>query len=305
MKKIRIGNDIRLAVDLRQYLGEHYLYEREVYDKQQNEFENIDANPFVNKQYEVYYPNQYDNVNDESITIKPEGTPISIRSVKAILVNTSQQKAYEEFLKKKTRFIARYPIEPCIGPFHATPYDIMNSGYPTWRAYPRSYCFAPYHGYGWHPEWGGIYKPLPHKYGFEYIAPAMATRDQNVVEISFPARAQRFTGVYKLVIVAEVYAPGFNSSNLKTITVDMPDVFELVKTTEEGINTGIRMVVDQVKDVLPSGDEVPEITYNDRYIENGAYIDGEGDSDVIRLNRTDGESVDIDTSGFTAWYEGD
>lgn len=90
MKKIRIGNDIRLAVDLRQYLGEHYLYEREVYDKQQNEFENIDANPFVNKQYEVYYPNQYDNVSDESITIKPEGTPISIRSVKAILVNTSQ-----------------------------------------------------------------------------------------------------------------------------------------------------------------------------------------------------------------------
>jgi hypothetical protein len=50
---------------------------------------------------------------------------------------------------------------------------------------------------------------------------------------------------------------------------------------------------------------VPEITYNDRYIENGAYIDGEGDSDVIRLNRTDGESVDIDTSEFTAWYEGD
>ena len=77
------------------------------------------------------------------------------------------------------------------------------------------------------------------------------------------------------------------------------------KTTEEGINTGIRMVVDQVKDILPSGDEVPEITYNDRYIENGAYIDGEGDSDVIRLNRTDGESVDIDTSEFTAWYEGD
>ena len=57
MKKIRIGNDIRLAVDLRQYLGDHYLYEREVYDKRQNEFENIDANPFVNKQYEVYYPN--------------------------------------------------------------------------------------------------------------------------------------------------------------------------------------------------------------------------------------------------------
>lgn len=300
MTKIRIGNDIRLAVDLRQYLGEHYLYEREVYDPQNVEFENIDSNPFVNKKYEVYTPNQYDETSNESITIVPEGTPISIRSVKAILINTSKEEEREEFLKKKTRFIARYPIEPCIGPFHATPYDVMNSGYPTWRAYPHAYCAAPYHGYGWHPEWGGIYKPLPHKHEFEYFAPVMATAKQHQVEVSFPARAQRFTGVYKLVIVAEVFAPGFNRANLKTITVDMPDVFELVKTTEEGINTGIGINVDTVKDVLPSGDAEPDITYNDIYVNEGSYGDN-----IIKLDRTDGTQVGVDVSEFTAWYEGD
>lgn len=300
MAKIRIGNDIRLAVDLRQYLGEHYLYEREVYDQQKVEFENIDSNPFVNKKYEVYSPNQYDESSDESITIVPEGTPISIRSVKAILINTSKEEERKEFMKKKTRFIARYPIEPCIGPFHATPYDVMNSGYPTWRAYPHAYCAAPYHGYGWHPEWGGIYKPLPHKHEFEYFAPVMATAKQHQIEVSFPARAQRFTGVYKLVIVAEVFAPGFNRSNLKTITVDMPDVFELVKTTEEGINTGIGINVDTVKDVLPSGDAEPDITYNDIYVDEGSYGDN-----IIKLDRTDGTQVGVDVSEFTAWYEGD
>ena len=300
MAKIRIGNDIRLAVDLRQYLGEHYLYEREVYDQQKVEFENIDSNPFVNKKYEVYTPNQYDGTSNESITIVPEGTPISIRSVKAILINTSKEEECKEFMKKKTRFIARYPIEPCIGPFHATPYDVMNSGYPTWRAYPHAYCVAPYHGYGWHPEWGGIYKPLPHKHEFEYFAPVMATAKQHQVEVSFPARAQRFTGVYKLVIVAEVFAPGFNRANLKTITVDMPDVFELVKTTEEGVNTGIGINVDTVKDVLPSGDAEPDVTYNDIYVDEGSYGDN-----IIKLDRTDGTQVGVDVSEFTAWYEGD
>ena len=32
IKKIRIGNDIRLAVDLRQYIGNDALPERDVYE---------------------------------------------------------------------------------------------------------------------------------------------------------------------------------------------------------------------------------------------------------------------------------
>ena len=125
----------------------------------------------------------------------------------------------------------------------------------------------------------------------------MATKDQNVVEVSFPARAQLYTGKYKLVVVAEVYAPGFNPMNLKTITVDMPDVFELVSTTQEGIDTGISINVDTVTDILPEGDSQP---YDDIYVNQGAYRDNS-----IALNRTDGSTVNVDISEITAWYNGD
>ena len=100
IKKIRIGNDIRLAVDLSQYLvnsyNSKYLRERKVYNPNESDFENIDDNVFVNKHYEVYYPNQYYNTNpgsgdeDEYIDFKPSNTPISIRSIKAYLINTSK-----------------------------------------------------------------------------------------------------------------------------------------------------------------------------------------------------------------------
>jgi len=103
-----------------------------------------------------------------------------------------------------------------------------------------------------------------------------------------------------LVIVAKVYAPGFNSHNLKTITVDMPNVFELVKTTEEGIDTGIDINVSHVHDVLTNIGELSGDNYDDVYVNGGEY----GDNNIT-LMRTDGIPVDVDTSEFTAWYEGD
>lgn len=300
IKKIRIGNDIRLAVDLRQYIGGNHLREREVYNPDATDFENIDSNPFVNKKYEVYYPNQYNEPNGENPSAGKLNGAIGIRSVKAYLINVSKQHEAEEYLRKKTRFIARFPIEPCFDCFHATPYNICNSGYPTWRAYPHRYCHMPYHGFGVRPEWEGLYHKIPHRPNFEYFAPVMATEDQNVVEVAFPAEDQMFTGVYKLVIVAKVYAPGFNYHNLKTITVDAPDVFELVKTTEEGIDTGIEINVSRVEDVLTNIGTRPTATYDDIYVQSGEYTD-----DNITLTRTDGTPVGIDTSEFTAWYEGD
>jgi len=79
--------------------------------------------------------------------------------------------------EKKTRFIARYPIEPAFECFTATPYNVCTGGYPTWRAVPRRFMVAPYHGFGWKPEWGGIYKQVPQDYGYEYFAPVMATEE--------------------------------------------------------------------------------------------------------------------------------
>ena len=329
IKKIRIGNDIRLAVDLRQktqYISYNYLMERDVYAPEAPDFENIDSNDYVNKNYEVYYPNQYtissESIDDNAAVDKKyevyypnqysdeecsnDGSKtnslVAIRKVKAFLINVSKQKEYEDFMRKKTRFIARYPIEPCLECFHSTPYNICNSGYPTWRAYPHSYCAAPYHGYGVTPEWNTIYHKLPPKPRFEYRAPVIATKDQNIVEVAFPAEAQFYTGLYKLVLVAKVYVPGFNYQNLKTITVDASNVFELVKTTEEGIDTGVEINVNCVNRMFNDVSTYPveDDIYNDIYVKSGEYED-----DNIILTRTDGTPVNVDTSEFTAWYEGD
>lgn len=299
-KKIRIGNDIRLAVDLRQYIDKGYLRERDVYMPGDEEFEDLDTNPFVNKNREVYHPNQYTDQNGAHIEFKPEGTPISIRSVKAFIINTTREAERERDLRNKTRFISRFPIEPHMDAYLSTPYDICSSGYPTWRAYPHCHYIPTYTGFGLHPCWDGIYKPLPRPNDTEFVAPVCATEKQHVVEVSFPARAQLYTGVYKLVVVAELFAPGFNTHNLKTITVDVPNVFELVKSTEEGIDTGILVNVAGVTDVLPSGDENNGVTYNDIYVNEGNYSE-----DNIVLDRTDGSTVNVDLSRITRWYEGD
>jgi len=80
----------------------------------------------------------------------------------------------------------------------------------------------------------------------------------------------------------------------------MPNVFELVKTTEEGIDTGIDINVSHVHDVLTNIGELSGDNYDDVYVNGGEY----GDNNIT-LMRTDGIPVDVDTSEFTAWYEGD
>lgn len=301
--KIRIGNDIRLSVDLRQFIDfNSKLKERKVYTPGDKNFEDLDGNIYVNKKDEVYYPNPSCDCLDVT-PMRPNPSPINIRSVKAILVNVTRQKHMRDILRKKTRFISRFPIEPCVGAFNATPYDVCNSGYPTWRAYPHRHIPMPYHGYGWRPWWNGIYKPIPEHNDTEFVAPVYATEDQHVVEVSFPAKAQLYTGVYKLIIVAKVYAPGFNHENLKTITVDNPDVFELVSTSAEEANNNeqIVMKVNNAIDILPGGgyyyNEDPEL---DRYTVSGEYNNGN-----IALTRSDGEVVGVDIRSVTDWYEGE
>jgi hypothetical protein len=93
MDKIRIGNDIRLAVDLRQFIGFEWLKERRVYIPGDADFENKDSNVFVNKKTEVYWPKETwpDKNGDDAIDFDPTNIPICIRSAKAILINVSRQ----------------------------------------------------------------------------------------------------------------------------------------------------------------------------------------------------------------------
>lgn len=298
-KKIRIGNDIRLAVDLRQYVGGgNYLREREVYNPEDTGYENIDNNPFVNKQYEVYYPDQYGSQSGNgasTTTYAAASTEVSIRSVKAILVNTTMWEKILKDLRNKTRFIDRFPIEPRLRAFHSTPYDICNSGYPIWRAMPV------YPGFGINHPIGEMYKKRPWFNDAEYRARVTATDQQHVVEVHFPAEHQRYTGTYKLIIVAKLYAPGFNDQNLKTVTVDVPGVFELVGTSAEGYDTGIEINVNTIIDKLPSGsgsNDDPVVGFDDIYVNDGSVYDN-----TLLLNRSDDSDVDIDLSSITGWYD--
>lgn len=276
IRKIRIGNDIRLAVDLRQYvcLPKNTLEEREIYTPGNKDFETYDPNDVVNRDTEVYYNDG--QADSDRYDIKPTtGKPIAIRSVKAILVNTTKQQEYILQLDKDSKFIARFPIEPQCRSFDSTSYNICNSGYPTYRAYPGRYYIFPYEGYGVCPKFGMSCKNFIPVNDYKYVAGVYATGDQNIVEVSFPAKDQRTLGRYTLIIVAKAYAPGYNSKNLKTITVDIPDVFELVASTSEGINTGINATATDIIDNLSyEREESSDDTYADD--EDTIYIDVNG-----------------------------
>ena len=303
--KIRIGNDIKLAVDIRQYNFANVLKEVDVFDTPDAGFLNIDNNAYVNK-YEVYKGDSssmlINNPSDVYYTSDSQNNdvqynPISIRSIKAILVNTSREKFYLDNLKKKTRFISRFPIEPYIEAFRSTPYNVCNSGYPTWRAYPVQRYFAPYHGFGVTPDWRDIY-PTPKINDTKYVAEVTTTDDPNIVSVFFPAKHQLHVGIYKLIIVAKVYAPGYNKHNLRTITVDLDDVFELVNNSNDAYDNDMNInvhITNEEQHVENTDEETVDV-----YVDSGVYNDGN-----LLLNRTDGSTVDVDFSSLSDWYEGE
>ena len=115
----------------------------------------------------------------------------------------------------------------------------------------------------------------------------------------FPAEDQLHVGTYNLIIVAKIYAPGFNKNNLKTITLDVPNVFELVKTTEEGVDTAFDITVTRTLDRLPG----PSGSFTrDIYVDSGM---SDPDNNSLLLNRTDNSVVDIDLNNIIGWYDED
>ena len=252
MKKIRIGNDIRLAVDLRkQVIGE----------------------------------------GDDTF---------AVRQVTAYLVNTTKEQEYKDKLNERKHFVGRFPREPFSHYYDTTPWCVCGCGMPTYNAYPVNSGI--YGGFGTEP-FGKLGKELQKIASvIQYKAACRATAQQNIINVYFPAKDQLATGVYKLVLVASVYAPGYNVENLKTIQVDMPEVFELVETTEEGIDTGVTISTDVERPVegTAGGDDPGDITFDDVYVNGGVLADGN-----IILNRTDEVPVEIDLDGVVGWYEGD
>ena len=214
----------------------------------------------------------------------PNGTLSNIKSAKAFFINTTLQEDLERQYKNKNRFMWRFPKEVFTNEFDSTPYNINSLGYPRYNVITHNY----YKGFGLHPNWNEC---LPFgKYNItEYLAEIQHEAEPNTITVDFPAEAQMFPGVYKLVVVAQIYAPGYKR-NIRTITVSYNDIFELSK--DGGSDQAATLVVDGDDMVTPSTLE------DDIYVISGGYDDGH-----IILNRSAGASnVDIDVSDINAWY---
>lgn len=168
---------------------------------------------------------------------------VNIKSIKAYIINTTIENRRVEEAKNKMRFISRFPVEPYVDAYSSTAHDIKSAGYPTWHAFPQNYVYGSYAGFGVHPHWDDKYRPMPKHNFSEFCAPVKATEDTNVVQVSFPAEAQLYTGDYKIVIVAKIYEPGYSPNNLRTVTMDYENVFTLVNTSDEGIDSEVTLNV--------------------------------------------------------------
>lgn len=118
----------------------------------------------------------------------------------------------------------------------------------------------------------------------------MHTQDPQVVNVLFPSEVQKYIGMYDLVVVVNLYEPGFKG-NIRTITVDLKNAFELVNSSSEAdINDPVQIEINNTSNTEPK---------QDIYIVSGSYSNNN-----IQLKRNDNGVVSFDIQPVS-WYEGD
>lgn len=223
--------------------------------------------------------------NDIRLTIQlrlPDGNLANIKSAKALFINSTLQDRLETEYRKKNRFIGRFPIEPFVNEFEPTPYNINSCGYPKYNVTVRNY----YKGFGINPDWNKCL-PLGKVNVTEYVSDIQHEESPSTVTVNFPAEAQLYPGIYKLVVIAQIYAPGYKN-NIRTITTEYRNLFELCK--EEGEMHSVTLTIGQNDLVNPDGP-----IGNDVYVVSGTY---EGDKLILHRSN-DADDVEID---LYDWY---
>lgn len=252
MKKIRIGNDIRLAVDL-------------------------------NTQLDL-----------------PAGSN-NVRQVSAYLINTTRLAEYKKKAENRSRFIGRFPKEPFSHDYDTTPWCLCGCGKPTWNAYPTN-AGCVYSGFGTEP-YKGLKELKKLSQSIQYKAACYNTQYPNTILVDFPADQQLYVGVYTLILVVKLYVPGY-TDDIKTVSKDIPNIFEIVKSSGNTIETGVTIVSENNEDTptpdTPDTPDIPDVIYNDIYVNSASVSNG-----VLSLGRTDDNSVSVDLGGVVGWYEGD
>lgn len=209
----------------------------------------------------------------------------NIQSLRAIFVNTTLKNKLEAEYKKRNRFIGRFPIEPFVNEFEPTEYCINSTGYPRYNVA----VYNQYRGFGLKPNWKKCF-PIVQEPITEYYAEVKHTQNANTVSVLFPGEAQLYEGSYELVVIAQIYQSGYKN-NVRTVSTNYKDVFELVKDSqEEGVNNPV-----QIELVNTDSAEVP----GDVYVVAGSYS-----NNSLKLRRNDMGVVNIDVQPImVGWYE--
>lgn len=180
---------------------------------------------------------------------------INIKSIKVYIINTSREKEKADKIANCTKFISRFPCEPHHPAFEPSAYDLNLAGLPRYYAYPEHHCHYFYHGFGLHPDWSHIYPVNNCTNDTEFIAPVQATEYKDQVDAYFPANSQLYCGVYKIVVVARIYQPGYGLDNLRTITMDYNNIFRLVDDST-GTNSDVTIEIGAASEVGVQGLEL-------------------------------------------------
>lgn len=210
---------------------------------------------------------------------------INIKSIKCLIINTT----------------------PMLSDHCGTAYEIHRCGLPTYHIHP----VHQYWGYGMHPfgpkNWHhGLYphfdyfcrNPYGHHYlkpiptaakANEFVAPVKALAERNKVRVFFPASAQLLCGTYSLTFVIELYEPGYHCNNLRTITVDYNNVFELVPN-KEGKAGDITIDIDKQLGIN---------TYDENMFGNVNQPSNNSASYITNLEILGDPSIQV---GKSAWY---
>lgn len=180
---------------------------------------------------------------------------INIKSIKVYIINTSREKEKADKIANCTKFISRFPCEPHHPAFEPSAYDLNLAGLPRYYAYPEHHCHYFYHGFGLHPDWSHIYPVENCTNDTEFIALVQATEYKDQVDAYFPANSQLYCGVYKIVVVARIYQPGYGLDNLRTITMDYNNIFRLVDDST-GTNSDVTIEIGAASEVGVQGLEL-------------------------------------------------
>lgn len=124
-----------------------------------------------------------------------------------------------------------------------------------------------------------------------YYAPITNTEDPYTKIIDFPAQAQKYEGVYQLILIAKIADPGYKDFQ-RTVTINNNNIFELVgDSEEEGVDNPVQIEIVDQSSTEP---------LQDVYVIAGGYSDK-----TVHLRRNDNSVIDVDVSPITSWYEGD